>query len=66
VPSLQRALELAPLFGYLDDAVRDGDVGAENARQWRAWIEAADGGGKFLMCTALFRVLATKPRPEVA
>jgi SAM-dependent methyltransferase len=61
VPSPEVAFGQFHLLEHLDTAVLSGLVGAEDAEDWRRWIEAAATSDRFMVVPVAFRVLARKP-----
>lgn len=61
VTSLQTALDQFRIFDRLEEAVKVGDVGAEEANQWRGWLQAADEANRLFVAPVLFQAIARKP-----
>jgi SAM-dependent methyltransferase len=58
--SLQMAVDQFHLLDHLDSAVKAGEVGADEAREWRSWVEATDAAGRGFIAGVLFQAIAIK------
>ena len=61
VTSLQTADDQFNLLDRLDEAVKVGEVGVEEANQWRGWLQAADEANRLFVAPVLFQAIARKP-----
>jgi SAM-dependent methyltransferase len=59
--SLQTAVDHLHLFGHLESAVKAGDIDANEANEWRIWLERADAVDRFFFAPVLFQAVAKKP-----
>ena len=61
VTTLQKAIDQVHLLDRLEEVVKAGEVGVDEANQWRGWLEAADAAGRLFIATVLFQAIAKKP-----
>ena len=61
VTSLQTAVDQFHLLDHLESAVKAGDVDADEANEWRKWLETADAADRFFVAPVLFHAVAKKP-----
>lgn len=61
VTSLQTAIDQVHLLDRLEEVVKAGEVGVDEANQWRGWLEAADEADRLFIATVLFQAIARKP-----
>ena len=61
VTSLQTAVDQFRILDRLEDAVKAGEVGVDEATQWRGWLEAVDEADRLFIAPVLFQAIARKP-----
>jgi SAM-dependent methyltransferase len=64
ITSLQVAVDQFHFLDHLEPAVQAGEVDADDAREWRKWIETADAADRLFIAPILFQAIAKKPLPS--